>query len=478
MLRAMTAAPLPRWRVFPALALGTVMATLDISVVNLALPTIARDFHSPLTTVTWVVLAYVLVITGLLLALGRVADRTGRRAMYGSGLLLFIGASALCALARGSTGLIAARALQGLGAAMLSANSTALLVAAFPDKERGRALGAFGASVGVGLAAGPPLGGWIVAAFSWRWLFLINLPLGVIAFLLLRANVPPDARAREGPPLDLGSAAAGSAGLGLLMLALSLGPARGWASPAVLGSAAAAGLALVAFGVTERRAADPLLPWTLIRGPLGPAVLLTFIGQVLSISVAFLLPLYLEGVRGLDAAHAGTWLAVLPVAALFCSPVAGQLADRIGSRPLAIAGLVLAAGGDLLLGGMGVTGRGLLGGAILLGVGLGFFTVPNASNVMGAVPPSRLGAAAGLQGTMRNLGIASGTAGAAALVASLYARASNAPLLGGAAIGAADRAGLALAVGGAFLALGALAVAGAALAAFAPAIQTSHRAAD
>ncbi len=478
MLRIMNPTALPRWRVFPALALGTVMATLDISVVNLALPTIAHDFRTPLTTVTWVVLAYVLVITGLLLALGRLADRAGRRAMYGTGLLLFVGASALCALARGAAWLIAARALQGLGAAMMSANSTALLVAAFPESERGRALGAFGAAVGVGLAAGPALGGWIVAAFSWRWLFLINLPLGVIAFVLLRATLAPDARAHQGPTLDLGAAATGSVGLVLLMVALSVGPERGWGTPVVVGAAAGAALALTAFGVIERRAADALLPWALIRGPLGPAVLLTFIGQALSISVAFLLPLYLEGVRGLDAGRAGAWLAVLPVAALICAPRAGQLADRLGARPLSITGLALAAAGDFVLGGMGLSGRGLLGGALLLGVGLGLFTVPNASNVMGAVPPSRLSTASGLQATMRNLGIASGTAGAAATVASLYMRAAHVPLLGGSAIGSADPHALALSVGGAFVALGGLAVAGAALAALAPAPATTHRVTD
>jgi MFS family permease len=230
--------------------------------------------------------------------------------------------------------------------------------------------------------------------------------------------------------------------------------------------------------VLERRAADPLLPWPLLHGPLGPSVVLTFIGQVLSISVAFLLPLYLEGVRGLDAGHAGRWLAVLPVAALLSAPLAGQLADRLGARPLGIAGLVLAAAGDLVLGRMGVEAHGLLAGAILLGVGLGLFTVPNASNVMGSVPRSRLGTASGLQATMRNLGIASGTAASAAVVASLYARVAHAPLVVGATTGVADIHSLALAVGGAFLGLAGLAVLGAGIAGLAPQAQASHRAGD
>src|SRR5215472_14660374 len=142
----------PRWRVFPALALGTLMATLDVSVVNIALPTLSRTFGVPLTTIEWVVLSYVLTITGLLLTLARVADHLGRRRVYGAGLALFTVASALCAASPGARALIAARALQGLGAAMMTANSSAILISCFPEQERGRALGAFGATVGVGLA--------------------------------------------------------------------------------------------------------------------------------------------------------------------------------------------------------------------------------------------------------------------------------------------------------------------------------------
>jgi EmrB/QacA subfamily drug resistance transporter len=469
MLRRMNENPLPRWRVFPALALGTVMATLDISVVNLALPTIARDLHAPLTTITWVVLAYVLLITGLLLSFGRMADRIGRRSMYRTGLVLFVVSSALCATARSAPWLIAARALQGLGAAMMSSNSTALLVAAFPSTERGRALGAFGAAVGVGLAFGPPLGGWIVAALSWRWIFLINLPLGGLAMWMLLTRVPKDVPAREGEPIDLGAALLWSLGLGLLMLPLSLGPERGWADRYVTGSALGALVVLGLFGWTERRSRDPLLPWTLIGGPLGPAATLTLIGQILSIGVAFLLPLYLQDVAGYDPGRAGRWLALLPVVSLICAPLAGRWADRFGGRPLITGGLLVAAAGDVVMSGMGVGAHGYVAGAILLGVGLGFFTVPNASAVMGAVPTSQLGTASGLQGTMRNLGIASGTAAAAATTATLYARVAHSPLLGMDAAHT-DHQALAWAVHGTFLGLAGLAGVGAALAAFAPAL--------
>ena len=415
-------AGLPRWRVFPALALGTIMATLDISVVNIALPTLSREFRVPLTTIEWVVLAYVVTITGLLLTLGRAADAIGRRRVYGAGLVLFTIASALCAASPGAHALIAARAIQGLGAAMMTSNSTAILISCFPEGERGRALGAFGAMVGVGLALGPPLGG-ILVHFSWRWIFLINLPLGALALIQLLARVPRDPPAHAAARLSLPSAALWCAALVLVMLALSRGPESGWGAASVWLMAAGGAALLAAFVAVERRAADPLLPLDALRGPLGGAVLLTMLGQALSITVGFHMPLYLEEVQGFDAARSGRWLAIVPLAALVSAPLAGRWADRWGSRRLTSLGLAIAAVGLVVLSRISVApAPGLIaGGMILVGLGLGLFTVPNASAVMSAVPRERLGLAAGLQATMRNLGISGGAAAAAAILASRYA---------------------------------------------------------
>ena len=413
----MIAAPqLPRWRVFPPLALGTLMATLDLSIVNIALPTLARTFAVPLTTVEWVVLAYSITVTGLLLTLGRLADRLGRRRMYGLGLLVFTAASALCAAAPTASLLIAARALQGLGAAMMTANSAALLVGAFPAEQRGRAIGAFGAMVGVGLALGPPLGGLLVGHLSWRSIFLLNLPLGVLALAQLRRRVPDDPPRPEVPapaPLD---AALACAALVLLTLGLSRGPASGWRPVAPLFLASLA--ALTAFVVRERRSPAPHLPHDLLRGSLGVGAALTFLGQALSVAIGFAMPLYLEGVLGFDAAQSGRWLSVLPLLALVMAPAAGRWADRAGPRPLSMIGLAIAAAGYVVLSGLG-TGPPpgtLLAGLALVGAGLGLFTVPNSSAVLGAVPPERLGSASGLQATMRNLGVTAGAAASAAIV--------------------------------------------------------------
>lgn len=452
----MTSAPLPRWRAFPVLAIGVVMATLDISVVNIALPTLSRTFGVPLTRIEWVVLGYVVTITGLLLTLGRVADRAGRRRVYGLGLAVFAMASGLCGAAPAAAALIAARVLQGVGAAMMSATSVALLVASFPPEQRGRAIGAFGAMVGVGLAIGTPLGGFVISHASWRWLFFINLPLALIAGLLLK-RVPEDAPAAVHTPLDLGASVTWCAALVALMLMLSRGPEQGWIR--VWPLAAIAIFLLAWFGMIERRSAEPLLPPRLVQGPLGIAVLLTFLGQAFTIAIGFHLPLYLEEVLGMTAESSGRWLAVLPLTALVTAPMAGGLADRLGTRPVASFGMALTIGGFWLLAGLGVQVESwrLAGGMALVGLGQGLFAVPNASALLSLVPRELLGFASGLQGTMRNLGIASGSAGMAAMAASTYARITRSPLpaAGSASL---DRAAFAAATRQAFGLLAVLAI--------------------
>ena len=417
-----SAADWPRWKVFPPIALGVVMATLDASVVNIALPTLQRSLHAALSTVEWVALAYSLTITGLLLTAGRIADARGRRSIYGAGLLLFTAASLLCGLAPNVETLIALRVLQGVGAAFVSANGSALLVQAFPLEERGRALGAFGAMVGIGLAVGPPLGGLVVAHASWRWIFFVNIPLGLLAFSLLQKRVPADVPNVSAAVVDRVQPLLWAGGLAGLMLALTRGPEHGWLSPVVLVSGLGGALLLTAFLSQQRTRLEPLLPLDLVIGPLGGAVSLTFLGQLLSVSVGFLLPLVLEETGGLTAAQSGAWLAILPLAALFCAPSAGRLADRMGARTLTVTGMAFTAGGFALLSQLGALPMGarLVTALVLIGVGQGLFAVPNASALLSLVPPERLGLASGLQGTTRSLGIAAGVAFTGAFATARY----------------------------------------------------------
>ena len=462
----------PRWRVFPPIALGVIMATLDMSVVTIALPTLQRAFGAGLSTVEWVALAYSLTITGLLLAGGRVADARGRRGVYGAGLLLFTAASGLCGAAPTVEALVVLRVVQGVGAALLSGNGSALLVQAFPLEQRGRALGAFGAMVGVGLAVGPPLGGLLVANASWRWIFLVNVPLGLLTWDMLRKRVPadPPPAVRPGAPptalLGFGVAPfAWAAALAALSLALTRGPESGWGDPLVLASAAGGVLLLALFLGSQRRAPEPLLPLDLVAGPLGAAVALTFLGQLLSVSVGFHMPLVLEETGGFSPARSGAWLSVLPLAALACAPLAGQLADRLGPRTLTTAGMLLTAVGFWLLSQLGAMPAGLrlAAGLALVGVGQGLFAVPNASALLSLVPAERLGLASGLQGTTRNLGISAGVAFTGALVTARYHAHSGAALRLG-SHGGVDHQAFVLATREAFMALAVLALLSAVLA--------------
>jgi EmrB/QacA subfamily drug resistance transporter len=457
--------PYPRWRVFPAVALGVIMATLDASVVNIALPTLQRQFGVAITTVEWVVLAYTVTITGLLLTAGRLADLRGRRGVYGAGLVVFTLASLLCGLAPGIDILIAARVLQGVGAALVSANGSALLVSAFPLEERGKALGAFGAMVGVGLAMGAPLGGFVIAHWSWRWVFFVNVPLGALTFVLLRARVPADPPASAtAAPLDAGAAALWCGALATLMLALSRGPAVGWANPVVLALIAGTVLLFAAFAFTESRSRHPMLPLHILLGPLGAAVSLTLIGQAVTIGVGFGIPLYLEEVLHFDAQHTGMWSAILPLAALFFAPLAGRLADRSGARVLTTLGMAATAAGLAALAGLGGAMTWALPvGLSLVGAGQGLFSVPNASALLSLVPHEQLGIASGLQGTTRNLGFSAGAALMGALLASGYLAHAGRVLEGGST--PVDAVGFVAATHDAFLVLTAVAVLGTLLAA-------------
>ncbi|MCC6350333.1 MAG: MFS transporter [Candidatus Eisenbacteria bacterium] len=424
--------PYPRWRVFPPIALGVVMAALDAMVVNIALPTLQRRFAVPFTTIEWVVLAYTVTITGLMLSAGRLADLRGRRGVYATGLVLFTLASLLCGLSPSVHVLIAARVLQGVGGALVSANGSALLVSAFPLEERGRALGAFGAMVGVGLALGAPLGGLMIAHGSWRWIFLVNAPLGALALALLFARVPADRPAPAAPPLDLVAAALWCGALASLMLALSRGPESGWAATAVVGLFIAAGLLLVLFSAAEARSSHPMLPLKILFGPLGAAVSLTLIGQAVTVSVGLQVPLYLEEVLGYDAQRTGLWVAILPLAALLLAPAAGQLADRFGARLLTAIGMGATAAGLAVLAGLRTTMAWPLPvGLLLVGAGQGLFSVPNASALLSLVPHEQLGIASGLQGTTRNLGLSGGAAFVGAALASRYLAHAGRVLEGG-----------------------------------------------
>lgn len=440
---AVVSGPAPRggWRVLAGTVLGSSLAFIDSSAVNLTLPVIQQRLGGGLGAAQWIVNAYALMLGSLVLAGGAAADRYGRKRVFIAGVVLFAAASAACGLAPSLPFLIAARALQGVGAAILTPSSLALLGASYDQKGRGQAVGVWAGASGLMSALGPVLGGWLVQAVSWRAVFAINLPLAALAVWLVAAGAR-ESRGDETGPIDWGGAATVTAGLGLLTWALTEAPALG-PQPGVV-AAGAAGLALLAaFLALEARAAAPLMPLGLFRSArfsgLNAFTLLLYaaFGGAL-----FLLPFDLIRVHRYPPAAAGAALLPLSVGLAALSPVSGRLASRLGARAMLLGGgLTVTAGFGLLAWRADDPGywTGPFPGLVLVALGMGTAVAPLTDGVLGAVPAEREGAASGINN-------------AVARVAGLLAVALAGFVLGGAdaaSIAAGFRAAMLIAAAGA-----------------------------
>lgn len=407
-----------KWIVFGIVAVGVLMATIDSSIVNVSLPVIARGFGVPLGgSVEWVVIAYLVVVASLLLTAGRISDVAGRRRVWATGLTTFTLGSALCGAAPSLGALVGFRALQGIGSAGTMAVSPAMLVAAFPREQRGRALGLNAVVVGLGISLGPTLGGVITQHFGWRWIFYVNVPLGVLG-VGASLRVLPHETAEVRQRVDWVGALLLAAGLGGLTAGLSFGPELGWTSAPLLvcGVLAIAGIAgLVARVILAQQPLVEARLWqNRVFASASVSLLLAFIA---TFAVAVFLPFYLEQLRGFAAQRAGMLLTPLPLTIAVISPFTGSLADRIGTQKLAAGGMFLAAAGlawlALLPGDASILR--IEGNLLLIGVGQATFQPPNNSALMGAAPRERQGVAAGVLATGRTLGQSLSVAFAGAL---------------------------------------------------------------
>ncbi len=392
--------------------LGTFMATLDASIVNVSLPTIMNSLHTHLATVEWVVSIYLLVVTGLLLSLGRLADLIGRKPVYIAGFVVFTIGSLLCGLSRSIFWLIAFRGLQAFGAAMIMANGPAIVTHAFPGSERGKAMGTVGMIVASGLTVGPALGGLLIGRWGWPVIFFINLPIGIIGVWSAQVILQREER-NGGEVFDIPGAALLLVSLLSLTLGLSQGPELGWKSPLILGLFASFVVSLVAFIIRERSFAHPVVDLGLFRNQLFAAASVSaFINYVSTFAVTFLMPFYLAQVLRYSPEKMGLTLTAVPITIAVVAPISGSLSDRIGSRALGSIGLGIASIGLLMCGLLGAapTHLSVLTALAVMGFGSAVFQSPNSSAIMGSVSKNRLGVASGMIATMRNLGMITGVA--------------------------------------------------------------------
>jgi EmrB/QacA subfamily drug resistance transporter len=418
-----------KWWVLVAIGVGTFMSALDGSVVNVVLPVVARAFAADLATVEWVVTVYLLVVSGLLLSFGRLGDLRGHKRLYLVGFGLFFLGSVSCGLARSAGMLILFRGLQALGAAMLFANSPAILTKSFSLAERGRALGLQATMTYLGLTVGPSLGGFLAERFSWRAVFYINVPIVLAALALSWRFIPADSRRSDDERFDPAGAVLFTAGLVMLLFALNQGATWGWGSPWILALIAASLVVLAAFVLVERRSASPMLDLRLFRSQaFSAATASATLNYVCVYSLLFLMPFYLEQGRGLSAAEAGRLLTAQPIIMAIVAPLSGTLSDRMPAWVPSTLGMLILSIGAWLLSALGPSAS-MLQVAVGLGVaglGIGLFVSPNSNALMSSAPRSRQGISAGILATARNVGMVLGVGLAGAIFSTVLARSAAA----------------------------------------------------
>jgi EmrB/QacA subfamily drug resistance transporter len=411
----MTAGPDPRrWQALTLVCVAFFMTVLDVSIVNVALPSIQRSLGVSDSTLEWILIAYTITFGGFLLLGGRAADLLGRRRMFMIGLVVFSAASLACGLA-GSIGvLIAARAVQGVGAAIISPATLSIIMTTFEEgAERNKALGIWGAMAGSGAAAGVLFGGILTKYAGWEWIFFVNVPVGALVLALTR-SVVHESRAAHVKRFDAAGAATVTAGLALLVYAISKAPDFGWSSGRTIAELAGAAALLAAFAIIETRQTEPLVPFRIFRTrTLAGANVVGFLLGAVIFANFFILTLYVQQVLGYSALKTGlTFLAtagtVIPVAGL-----SQALVTRIGVRPVMTFGLALVTGAMLWYAQIPVNGAflgDLLPGYLMMGIGMAFAFIPVSIAALAGVEAREAGLASGLINTSQQVGGALGVA--------------------------------------------------------------------
>ena len=395
-----------KWWAMLGIGLGTLMFTLDTSVVNIALPTLIKAFNSSFATTELVVTSYLLVITSLLLGAARLGDIWDKKRLYLSGLTVFTIGSLLCSLAPSIHFLIGFRVVQGLGAVFMAALNFAIVTEIFPSSQRGKALGFLGTTVSIGVALGPTIGGYLIDVLNWRAIFFINVPVGLVAGYIVTRFVPKLKHGGRGKFDAIGTLIL-IVTLSSFTVGMNQGQERGWDNQTVVICGAIFVLGLIGFIIAESRIKQPILELDLLRNfQLSLALLTKLIVFIVLSGIVFILPFFIEQVMQYSTGQTGLLMASEPLLGAIFAPIAGTLSDRFGSRIISLCGLILMAIGCYCLSTFDaqLTDLGYIARITPFGIGLGIFQAPNNSTIMGEAPQGKMGVASGLLALSRSIG--------------------------------------------------------------------------
>ncbi|MCP4168173.1 MAG: MFS transporter [Chloroflexi bacterium] len=402
-----------KWWILAAIGISLLMSSIDGTIVNVALPTLTRELQTEFATIQWVVLSYLLGLAVLMLSMGRLGDMVGKKQIFSSGLVLFVAGSVLCGLSPGVYWLIVFRFIQSIGAAMMLALGVAIVTETWPAPERGKAIGISGGIISLGIALGPALGGIILQYLDWRWIFFVNLPIGILALILVWVYVPPLKPKEGGERFDyLGALLVGVALL-TFSLSMTFGQVNGFLSLSTVALLALSIITLGAFVWVERTTSYPMVDLSLLQNSDFSLNLLTGFLTFAAISaVVLLLPFYLELGMGLNQQQVGLAMAVVPLVLGILAPISGVLSDRYGTRPVSVIGLAILMTGYLALTTLNTSTQllGFLLALLPVGIGMAIFQSPNNTAIMSAAPRARLGVASGMLSMTRVLGQSTGIA--------------------------------------------------------------------
>jgi len=402
-----------KWIYFGIASIAVLMATLDSSIVNVALPTLEKAFNADVKTVAWVSQSYILAMTALLLIGGKLMVVWGERKLFIIGFSLFTIGSGLCATSVSIYMLIFSRVFQALGGAILMSSNQALIAKSFPPHQRGRALGVIGTVVSIGLASGPPLGGFLIGSLGWRWIFYINLPIGVIAIIYCLRVLSGKVTVHEKYSFDWIGSILIVAGLGALFLGLTLAVDYGFLDIYVLTLFVFSVVILIAFLYNEKHVPNPLVNLSLFTNRyFNLSCASAFLAFVILMPSSILMPFYLQNVMFFSPQNLGLFMMTMPLAMLLVAPFAGWLSDVIGTRLPSSLGLAILGGGLFSLAFLSANSGSfdIIWRLAVIGLGMGLFGAPNSNAILSSVPSHNVGIASGMIATMRSSGITFGIA--------------------------------------------------------------------